>query len=227
MGVPERKEREFRRREQEILEAALSLFDRDDWQQVTIDDIAQKAEIGKGTVYLHFPSKEALYARITINYTLRILERLREIDPALPVLERLREAFRIFIAEHLEGSSQHRIVDYCWRHDFQGRLPGALVQEFEEMDRAFREPFMRDLEQAIAAGLVPDKPLPVLVEGVHAALIGAVRLLWGGCRDCAPHAVDTHTFIEAMSDFALAGLRFQDRARLVGDEPCVPSCVAS
>ena len=50
MGVAERKERDFRRREEDILAAALRLFDRDNWQDVTIEQIAQEAEIGKGTL---------------------------------------------------------------------------------------------------------------------------------------------------------------------------------
>ena len=63
MGISERREREFQRREGEILDAALELFSADDWQSVTIDQIARRAEIGKGTVYLHFASKDEIYAR--------------------------------------------------------------------------------------------------------------------------------------------------------------------
>ena len=53
MGIQERKERVFKGREKEILQAALRLFDGDDWQLVTIERIAQEAEIGKGTVFLN------------------------------------------------------------------------------------------------------------------------------------------------------------------------------
>ena len=59
MSIHDRKAREFQRREEDILKAALALSNRDDWQAVTIEQIAQKAEIGKGTVYKHFPSKDA------------------------------------------------------------------------------------------------------------------------------------------------------------------------
>ena len=49
MSIQDRRAREFVRREQDILQAALALSNRDDWQTVTIDQIAPKAEIGKGT----------------------------------------------------------------------------------------------------------------------------------------------------------------------------------
>ena len=58
------KAREFQRREDELLQAALEVSNCDDWQTVTIEQIAQKAEIGKGTVYKHFAAKGDMYARL-------------------------------------------------------------------------------------------------------------------------------------------------------------------
>lgn len=214
MGIPERKERDFKRREEEITAAALELFDRDDWQAVTIDEIAQRAEIGKGTVYLHFPSKEALYARLALDFSGRILERLHTIDPHLPVLERIDRAFRIFFDAHRRATRHRRVVEYCWREDFRRRVPAELQREFEELDGAFQALIHRDLEQGIVAGLIPAKPLPVLVFGLQAALLGAVRALWSGCleRMGGPDRADPEAYISEVSRFAIAGMRFQDRA---------------
>src|ERR1043165_5128642 len=96
MGIRDRKAREFQRREDDILRAALALSNRDDWQAVTIDQIAQKAEIGKGTVYKHFTSKDDIYARLAVNFHRLVLQRLRAIDPALAALEKLREIVKVF-----------------------------------------------------------------------------------------------------------------------------------
>ena len=54
MNRAERKEREFKRRERDILEAAERLFMNYDWQTVTTQQIADEAGIGKGTIYKHF-----------------------------------------------------------------------------------------------------------------------------------------------------------------------------
>ncbi|MBS1716217.1 MAG: TetR/AcrR family transcriptional regulator [Armatimonadetes bacterium] len=43
-----------------LLDAAGRLFSRFGYRKTTIDDIAREASIGKGTVYLHFESKELL-----------------------------------------------------------------------------------------------------------------------------------------------------------------------
>src|SRR4051812_11157804 len=80
MGVQERKAREFNRREQEILAAALQLFRRDEWQTVTVEQIAQQAEIGKGTVYKHFASKDEIYARLALRFHRGILDATRRVD---------------------------------------------------------------------------------------------------------------------------------------------------
>lgn len=49
---------------QAILEAATHVFSRFGFRKASIDDIAKRAGIGKGTVYLHFDSKEALFATV-------------------------------------------------------------------------------------------------------------------------------------------------------------------
>jgi AcrR family transcriptional regulator len=57
-----------------ILDAADHLLARYGYRKMTVDDIAQEAGIGKGTVYLHFASKE----EVTLSHVDRIVERLKE-----------------------------------------------------------------------------------------------------------------------------------------------------
>lgn len=57
-----------------ILDATDRLLARYGYRKMTIDDLAKEAGIGKGTVYLYFPSKE----EIALSYIDRIVERLIE-----------------------------------------------------------------------------------------------------------------------------------------------------
>ena len=43
-----------------ILDAAAELYQRHGYKRVTIDDIAERADIGKGTIYLHWKTRQAL-----------------------------------------------------------------------------------------------------------------------------------------------------------------------
>ena len=60
MQKESRKVREFRRREQEILDSALRLFLEQGEDSVTVEMIADEVGIGKGTIYKHFKSKDEL-----------------------------------------------------------------------------------------------------------------------------------------------------------------------
>ncbi len=75
MGVQERREREKQRRRSEIIDAAEKVFFSKGYIQATMDEVAQKAELSKGAIYLYFKSKEELYLAIT-QRGLAILEGL-------------------------------------------------------------------------------------------------------------------------------------------------------
>lgn len=57
-----------------ILEAADRLLARYGYRKMTMDDVAQEVGIGKGTIYLHFSSKEEL----ALSHIDRIIDRLKE-----------------------------------------------------------------------------------------------------------------------------------------------------
>jgi AcrR family transcriptional regulator len=75
-----------------ILDAAERLLAQLGFKKTTMDDLAREAGIGKGTVYLHFPSKEEV-ALCTIDRIVdRLLHRLRALAHSdESVVERLRE----------------------------------------------------------------------------------------------------------------------------------------
>ena len=60
MGIKERKIREKQLRRKEILQAAEKLFSGKKGLDGTMDDLAEKTELGKGTLYLYFPNKESI-----------------------------------------------------------------------------------------------------------------------------------------------------------------------
>jgi AcrR family transcriptional regulator len=59
-----RKERERLARREEILTAARKVFSERGFEKATLDEIAEVAEFGKGTIYNYFKSKEELFACI-------------------------------------------------------------------------------------------------------------------------------------------------------------------
>lgn len=64
-------ERKFRRRAgarpDEVLDAALALFMENGFAATRVEDIATRAGVSKGTVYLYFPSKDALLEGLVLR----------------------------------------------------------------------------------------------------------------------------------------------------------------
>jgi AcrR family transcriptional regulator len=67
MGIKERRKREIQSRKDEILNAAEYLFQKQGYENTTMDEIAKEAELSKGTLYLYYKTKEELYLRICVK----------------------------------------------------------------------------------------------------------------------------------------------------------------
>jgi AcrR family transcriptional regulator len=69
MGIAERKEREKQQRREDIIRAAQQVFFSRGFNEATMDDIAEQAELSKGTLYLYFKSKEDLHTEVAHKAT--------------------------------------------------------------------------------------------------------------------------------------------------------------
>lgn len=75
-----------------ILDATDRLLARYGYRKMTVEDIASEAGIGKGTIYLHFTSKEEVVLSHVDRIVDRLKERLHEISRSdATAAERLRE----------------------------------------------------------------------------------------------------------------------------------------
>ena len=65
------------RRRQDILDAASALFNAKSYDSVTMDEIAEEADLSRATLYNHYDSKESIYFQIGIQYLIGLRERQR------------------------------------------------------------------------------------------------------------------------------------------------------
>jgi len=78
-----------------LLDAMERLLARYGYKKTTMDDLAREAGIGKGTIYLHFPSKEEVALCSIDRVVERVQDRLRDIARSgETVAERLKEMLR-------------------------------------------------------------------------------------------------------------------------------------
>jgi AcrR family transcriptional regulator len=90
-------------RRRAILECAARLFRHYGQTKTTVADIAREAQVGVGTFYLVFPSKEAVVEELASSAHERVLHAMREVAEA-----RAYESF----SERLQGVLEVRVVKF-------------------------------------------------------------------------------------------------------------------
>jgi AcrR family transcriptional regulator len=98
---PAAAERELRA--DRILDAAEELMVAWGHRKVTIEDVARRAGIGKGTVYLHFATKEALLLTVVMRAQLGMLRQILDSMRASPENVRPSEVARTLYLCHLDS----------------------------------------------------------------------------------------------------------------------------
>jgi len=97
MGITERKEREKLHRKEEILNAAEKVFFEKGLALATMDEIAEKAELSKGTLYLYYKSKEDLYMAIICRGHQILLKMFEEAaftgEPTIQLFQNIGDAY--------------------------------------------------------------------------------------------------------------------------------------
>ena len=105
MGVAERKEREKIQRRTAIIDAAEHVFFKIGIDNASMDQVAQEAELSKGTLYLYFKSKDELYRAIILRGFIILKRKLKEAallpESGFQNVKAISEAYIKFSYEHL------------------------------------------------------------------------------------------------------------------------------
>lgn len=84
---------------QSISDAATRLFNERGFDKVTVDEIAEAADVGRMTVFNHFPRKEDLFFDLNDEGYADLRAALRQRDPGISPLEALRLFAHRVVAE--------------------------------------------------------------------------------------------------------------------------------
>lgn len=178
-----------------MLDAALAVFGEKGFEGATLDEIADRAEFGKGTLYNYFPGgKEELYHALfeerVVEGLHRVVEATLPADRPLGTREEAREAFCDFIHGLLTHFESNRSVLRL----FMTEGPRAFhdpdrMAEVLQLFASFTASVAGAVERGVASGAL--RALPALP--VAHLLIGNVRglLMAHAAHDCAPAGLPT------------------------------------
>lgn len=110
-GRPPRAPQDSEARRRAILDAALVEFAAHGFAAARLDDVAHRAGIAKGTLYLYFADKEALFEALVRGAIRPLLDNLRQVAdlPDVPTRQVLKLLFATFAREVL-GSDRKLLL---------------------------------------------------------------------------------------------------------------------
>lgn len=109
--APSQKRIRRKSRKEEIIKAASNLFSQKSYHDVTMDQIAEKVGVAKGTIYLYFESKENLYLGI-LEHTFETIESIleKEIAKEDPAPQKLKKILRLIFQFYFQNMDVLRIL---------------------------------------------------------------------------------------------------------------------
>ncbi len=169
-----RREQETEQTRQLIVEAARVLFADNGYDNVTVRDIASRAGISHGTIYLHFQDKSDLLYQVSEEQFRRLLDRLRRLPRTRPAIVRLKDALLEVLRFGIREPN-----DYQLMMGFREALGGGSSEQWGPMaDQvgAFFESLVRDALQQRATSEVTDEDTERLANLMLIAMLDGVVL---------------------------------------------------
>ena len=186
-----------------ILQAALEEFSANGFAAARLEDVAARAGITKGTIYVYFPSKEDLFMATLKEKTRPVFEHLAALaaDPEGPALEILRS--------HLAFTAGRMVEDPCGRDIF--RILLAEGHRFPRINERWYTEVMGPAVEAFGAivrrGVARGEFRPGAVEAFPQLIMAPVflyhnwQVLFGDTRP-----LDPQRFLDAAMDLLAHGL---------------------
>lgn len=209
MSTAQRRAREKALRRKAILAAAKEVFFEQGVSQATVDDVAARAEVSKGTIYLYFPSKESLLAHLLLEgltLLLRDLRRACQRRAGAPAEEQVRALADAYLRFAQQRPNYFRLIMAFDRGRFQEQIPQDLSARIVARSNQCLEVVSNVLRQGMEAGGFQQGD-PWLAAGILWAGLNGVLVLFASPVRREMLQVDLESMFHATCDLLLKGLR--------------------
>jgi AcrR family transcriptional regulator len=159
---------QFSEREEQILAVATELLIKWGYKRVTMDDIAQYAGVGKGTLYLHWKSRDGLLQTILLREILDIWRNLMEQVRHDPYAIRYSRLMRTLMLNAMNRPLAKAI--FTGNAEVLGKMAGSGNRTLKNQQLLSSNQFITLLREY---GLLrTDDPIPHQIYAMQAAITG-------------------------------------------------------
>ena len=164
-------------RRQAIIEAALTVFAENGFGAARLDDVAARAGVAKGTLYLYFEDKESLFEAVIRNAVTPIIERLEALAsaPAVP-FEAALEALAAMFEKEVLGTRRKLVARLVISEG--PRFPRIAQFHYRNVVAPIMALIAKLAERALARGELSSDALVRFPQLLAAPLLAA--LIWEG-----------------------------------------------
>jgi AcrR family transcriptional regulator len=218
-GVPTRREREKVQRRDDLLRAAKKVFFKKGLHTATIDDVATEAEVGKGTVYLYFDTKETILAHLLLaglEELVVLLEAAYAPDQKLAARTRLRRIANAYLEFFQTNPEYYRLMMAFDRGHFQETVDPQVYRQVHHRSLRGLEFVVRAIDQAKEEGVMDVDDTRHAASVLWAGLNGVLVLLSHPLRADIV-ASDLESMYQSMIDVLIKGLK-KHRVKVTSDE---------
>jgi AcrR family transcriptional regulator len=174
MGVKDRKKRDAGKMRSRILKAAMELYVKGGYENVTMRGIAAKIEYSPGTIYLYFQNKNDIMLQLCYQGFERLLAHQDKLEKIADPLERLSAGGRYYLAFALENPEFYELM-FTTTEVLRDSGPD---QEASPL-RAFRK-FAENVKACLDAGIFSAGEVETTAIALWATLHGLASLLIKG-----------------------------------------------
>lgn len=215
---PRRRRKEAR--PHELLDAAMSLFVEKGFAATRSEEVAARAGVSKGTLYLYFPSKEDLFkAVIRTHLTAPIAEGQARADQFEGPSAELLRSLILMIWHHVGNTTAGGIckVIMAEARNFPEIAQFYVSEVIEPTHRLLAGALKRGIERGEFRAIPVDHAVPALI--APALLLTMHKHSVGACPVCHELPEDDDAAILTHIDLVLGGLQLPTGGRPSTDKP--------
>ncbi|MCD6093745.1 MAG: TetR/AcrR family transcriptional regulator [Candidatus Omnitrophica bacterium] len=161
------------RRKNQILDVASLIFSKEGFAKANTDEIAKRANLGKGTIYRYFKNKKELFLSVVD----RGLDKLKdsiliEVEKTDDPLKKIENAIKAYLSFFEKNRNLIGILIHE-QSSFQKRIAKRYFEHYYGNVKRIKRTFKSGIEQ----GLIKDMDMDSLIS-VYASMLNGLIYMW-------------------------------------------------